>query len=88
MKLRDGFILHETSGEHIAVATGKALDYLNGMIRGNETTAFILSLLTSHTERDVILDAMCSRYDAPRERIASDLDGVIAKLRAANLLDE
>ena len=45
MRLKEGFILHEVGEEHMAVATGEAAKAFNGIIRNNETAAYIFELL-------------------------------------------
>lgn len=88
MKLKDGFLVHDVGGEHMAVATGKASHSFNGLIRNNETADFIYRQLLTDTTEEAIVDAMAERYDAPREQIAADVAELIAQLREADFLDE
>ncbi|MGN0600691.1 MAG: PqqD family protein [Oscillospiraceae bacterium] len=85
MKLKDNFITHETDGEQIMVAAGGSFA---GMVRSNATAAFIVDCLKNETSKDSIVDAMCAKYDAPREVITKDVDGVLAKLRSIGALNE
>jgi len=86
MKLKEGFITQETDGEQIMIAVGRAA--FAGLVRSNKTAAFIVDSLKSETTREAIVDAMASVYDAPRERIARDVDAILAKLRSIGALDE
>lgn len=88
MKLKDGFFVHKVGEEYMAVATGEANRYFNGLIRNNETADFIYRQLLEETTEEAIVDAMVERYDAPREQIAADVAELIAQLREANFLDE
>ena len=88
MKLKDGFILQDVGGEHMAVASGPAGEVLNGLVRNNGTADFIFRALMQETTEEAVVDAMTERYDAPRERIAADVARLVAQFREAGLLDE
>ncbi len=88
MKLKNGFIVHVTDGEHIAVATGEAEKVFNGMIHNNETADFIFRQLMSDTTEDNIVEAMAKEYAAPKKVIARDVHKMIERLRAEGFLDE
>ena len=86
MKLKETFVVQEFDGEQIMVAVGGSA--FAGFVRSNETAAFIVNCLKEETRRDAIVDAMCEKYDAPRETIAEGVDDVIAQLRSIGALDE
>ncbi len=86
MKLKEGFITRETDGEQIMIAVGSVK--FAGLVRSNETAAFIVDSLKSETTKEAIVDAMSQRYDAPRDRIARDVDSILNKLRSIGALDE
>lgn len=88
MKLKQGFILHDTGGEHMVVATGEAGKNFNGLIRNNETANFIYRQLLSDTTEEKIVDAMLEKYDAPKEVIAADVHRIILQIREAGLLED
>lgn len=88
MKLKDGFLLHQTGEETLVVASGPAASVFNGLIRNNETAGFIFAQLQQPTTEEAIVDAMAARYDAPREQIAADVHRLVERLRAEGFLDE
>ena len=45
MKIKSGFVLEKVGGDYLAVAVGELADYFNGMVRLNETGAFLWNLL-------------------------------------------
>ena len=65
MKLKEGFITHETDGEQIMVATGNV--NFAGLVRSNKTAAFIVDSLKEDTTKTAIVEAMAEKYDAPEE---------------------
>ena len=86
MKLKQGFITHNTGNESILVPTGSA--EFAGLVRGNKTLGAILDLLKQETDEASVIAAMCARFDAPEERIAADVRAVLSALRKVEALDE
>lgn len=88
MKLRDGFITYTADGEQIMVAAGPAAEVFHGMVRSNKTAAFIIDCLKDGIEQDLLVDKLCDKYDAPRQRIAEDVQRIVKALKQIGALDE
>lgn len=86
MKLKEGFITRQMDGEQIMVAAGGTR--FAGLVRSNKTAAVIVDCLKSDTTKEAIVDAMTKKYDAPRDVIKKDVEGILAKLRSIGALDE
>ena len=86
MKLRDTFVTQDVDGTQFMVAVGESS--FTGIVRSNKTAAFIVDCLKEETTKEQIVDAMCRKYDAPRERIEADVEGILNKLRGIGALDE
>lgn len=86
MKLKNGFITHETGTEHITVTAGDA-DF-NGLIRSNHTAGYIVECLKNDVTKEEIVDRMLEKYDAPRDRISADVDRILALLREIGAIDD
>lgn len=86
MKLKDGFITHETDGKQIMVEAGGT--GFSGLVRSNRTAAFIIDCLKEETTPESIADQMEELYDAPREVIEQDIRRVLESLREIGALDE
>lgn len=85
MKLKDTFITHMSNGEQILVdASGK----FSGLIRNNESAAFIVDCLKQETTVEEIADKMYEEYDAPREVLEKAVNDVVSSLRKAGAVDE
>ena len=85
MKLIDTFITHMSNGEQILVdASGK----FSGLIRNNESAAFIVDCLKQETTVEEIADKMYEEYDAPREVLEKAVNDVVSSLRKAGAVDE
>lgn len=86
MKIKDGFIIHETNGEQIMVAAGNIK--FAGLVRNNESAAFIVDCLKVDTTLGEILNKMSEKYDAPREVMKRDIEKILNKLKSIGALDE
>ena len=85
MKLKDTFITHMSNGEQILVdASGK----FSGLIRNNETAAFIVECLKKETTVEEIVNQMYEEYDASKEVILKAVNDVVLQLRKAGAIDE
>lgn len=86
MRLKEGFITHETEGEQILVAAGNVK--FAGLVRSNRTAAFIVDSLKNDTTKAAIVEEMAKRYDAPRDVLERDVETILEKLRGIGALDE
>lgn len=86
MKLKDGFITHETDDEQIMVSTGSVR--FSGLVRSNKTAALIVDCLKSETSESKIVEKMLEKYDAPKEIICEDVKKILDVLRSIGALDE
>jgi len=86
MRLKDEFITQDLGDEQVMVAEGG--DAFNGIVRSNETAAFIVDMLSEDVSEKDIVDAMCAKYDAPRSMIEEDVRSILDILRSINALEE
>ncbi len=87
MKLKNGFITHNVGKTQMMVATGAASTAFHGLVRSNETAAFIVNCLKQETTEQKIVEAMLKEYDAPAEVIARDVHSVVEKLQGIGALE-
>ena len=85
MKLKQDFVTQEIDGTQYLIPVGG--EAFSGVVRGNETVAFLVELLKQETTQEALVDAMAAEYDAPREVLASDVARVLAVLREVGALD-
>lgn len=79
MKAKKGFILRRMNDEYMIVAIGAASEQFNGMIRVNETGAFLWNEIKAGITEDDLAAKMCERFE--------DLDMETAKADLAEFLD-
>lgn len=86
MRLKCDFEVMDINDEKIAVPVGDHASEFHGVIKLNDTGAFILGLLKQETSEDDIVKAMMSRYDACKEEIEKDTKQCIAEFAKVGLI--
>ena len=86
MKLKPDFISQDVDDVRFLVPVGA--ESFRGIVKSNKTAAFIVDLLAEETTEEAIVDAMCEKYDAPREQISRDVQGFLDSLRSIGALEE
>ena len=86
MKLSDKFITHMSNNKQVLVSTDR--NVFSGLVRSNETAAYIVNLLKEETTREEVVNKMMSDYEASREDIERNVDKVLNVLRSVGALDE
>ena len=86
MKIKDGFVLQEIAGTHIAVAVGKRVKEFNGLIKLNDACFFLWKILEKGATEEQLTDALVKEYGIDKERAEKDVKAFTEKLKAKNLL--
>ena len=86
MKLKPEFISHTIDDTQYLVGVGSSA--FHGIVRSNETAAFIIDCLKNDTTAEKIADALFEQYDAPKDVLAADVEKVLNALRGIDALDE
>lgn len=85
MKLKDGFVTHETEKEQIMVGAGTGF---SGLVKSNKTAAFIIDCLKAEVTEEEIVAKMLEKYNAEKNQVAADVKMVLDNLRKIGALDE
>jgi len=86
LKLKFDIEIMEMDDKSVAVPVGDGAENFHGILKVNESAAFILNLLKEDTTEEAIVDAILNNYAGERETVASYVKNYIAKLRDADLL--
>ena len=84
IKIKEGFLLRKVAGDHVVVP-GKVF---HGMIRLNDTGAFLWEQCRKETTKEQVLQAMAEKYEVDESVAADDLDRFLQQLRNAEILEE
>ncbi len=88
MKLKKGIVIGNIDGQDFAIATGKLANEFQGLINNNPTASYIYNLLQEDQTEQSIVDAMCAKYDAPREEIEKDVHEFLAHIDSFGILEK
>ena len=88
MKLKDGFLTHSIGEETVLVPVGAAASELHGLVRLNETAAFIVQCLAKDCTEEEITERMLAEYAADKEVLARDVRKVLDQLRSFGAIEE
>lgn len=82
MQINQDFTIQKVGGSYVAVAVGETSKSFHGMIRLNETGAFLWKKMA---ERDVteeeLVDALLEEYEIDRETATEDVHKMVEALR-------
>ena len=80
MKLKQGYITHMYRDQQLMVAVGPAAKDFHGLVRSNETAAFIVDRLKTETTEDEIVTALTSEYEVDELQARRDVRRIIEQL--------
>lgn len=86
MKLKHDFIIQDIEETQFLVPVGA--ESFQGIVRSNQTAAFIVDCLREETTEEAIVNAMLDRYAVDRETVTADVKEILEKLRGINALKE
>ena len=87
MRLNPRFLTHETKGEHYIISTSDTK--FKGIVKNNETAAFIVECLKTDTTERAIADKLLAEYEgADRPTVERDMANIIGKLRSIEAIVE
>ena len=88
MKLKKTFITQDYRGEQPMVQVGWKPGQFCGLVRSNETAAFIVNCLKRETTEAELVDALTETYDVDASRAAEGVRAILEKLRGIGALEE
>lgn len=88
MKLKKGFCTQTISDGQVMVPTADAETDFRGIVRSNETAAFVIDKLKNEITENEILDELKQEYEGDEEIMKKDLSCVLEKLRGIGAIEE
>ncbi|MGN1053291.1 MAG: PqqD family protein [Candidatus Scatosoma sp.] len=80
MKIKEGFIIREVGGEHIVVPIGEAGKNFHGMVKLNESGAFLWRFFCAEHTQEEAVKALTEEYDVDEETAKKDVAAFAATL--------
>ena len=87
MKLKQGMFTQEYQGRQLLLASGAAAADFCGIVRSNETAAFIVDCLKTETTEEAIVTALLETYNVTPELAARDARRIVEKLNSIGVLE-
>lgn len=87
MKLKEGLMLRYVDGKPIVVPLGEISVTFNGMIRLNDSGAFLWERLSQGADRDALVAALMEAYIVSREEAQADVEAFLEPLLRAGFLE-
>jgi hypothetical protein len=87
MKLKKGFITHTIQGTQVMVAAGSAASTFSGLVRSNETAAFIVDCLKSETTKDDIVKKLTDTYEVDSTTAQNDVGTILSQLEQIGAIE-
>lgn len=78
MRIKKDFTIQQVGNSYIAVAVGETSRTFHGMVRLNETGAFIWKKMSeSDVTEEELVDALLAEYEVDRETAARDVSRLV-----------
>ena len=88
MRISDNYVLQRIADDYIAVPVGSAADNLRGVIKLNETGAYLWNLLSEKEQTtEKLMDALIAEYGINKETARIDVEKVINRLREIGCIE-
>ena len=81
MKIKEGFILRQIAGEDIVVPIGNNIADFNGVIRLNESAAFLWRELQSEISKEELINSLIKEYEIDENLATNDVEGFLDILK-------
>lgn len=87
MRIKKDFTIQKVGGSWIAVAVGETSKTFHGMVRLNETGAFLWKKMTeADWTVDELVDALLAEYEVDRETATRDVENLVNQFRESGIL--
>lgn len=80
MKIKQGFVVRKVAGESIAVPVGARGKEFHGMIKLNESAAFLWNFFLKEHDENEAVKALCAEYETDEETAKRDVQAFLRTL--------
>lgn len=88
MKLKDGVIFTNVADETIVVTVGEAANAFRGMVKLNETGAFIAKKMLQDTSKEELVAMLRQEYEVDEDMAMEAVESIIEKFQSVGLINE
>ena len=87
MKLKEGFIFRKIAGDNVVVPIGQQIKEFNGLIKLNESGAFLWNILKEGSSKEELVDKLLEEYEIDRDFAENDVEKFINILKERDMLE-
>ena len=87
MKIKQGFVLRKVAENYIVVPVGEMAKKFNGVIKLNESSAFMWQKLVDGIELNDLIKAVTDEYEVDTARAEQDVKAFTDALKNANVAE-
>lgn len=88
MRIKEDLMLRNIQGEWVVIPMGERLLEFNGIMKLNESGAFIWEQMKEGKPKEMIKKRMLEEYEVDEKTLDLKLDEFIDTLKEANILEE
>ncbi len=88
MKLKPGFVSYTVGGENVVVAAGEMADSFHGMIRLNDTGAFLWQQMQTEFTKGSLVTALLDNYEVTEGQAEKAAEDFIQVLCDAGVIEQ
>ncbi len=86
MQINKDFTIQKVGASYVAVPVGETSKTFHGMVRLNETGAFLWEKMKKDCSEADLVEALLAEYEVSRETAERDVHRVVELLRENNIL--
>ena len=81
MQIKKDFTIQKVGNSYVAVAVGESSKSFHGMIRLNETGAFLWNMMAEkNCTEDDLVEGILAEYEVDRETVVADVRRIVSNL--------
>ncbi len=88
MKIKEGFLVREVSGQTVIIPDGEKNVDFKGMIKLNESAKLIWEALAKGKDEEAVADELAEKYGLSKEKALSDVQSFTDRMRKEGFLEE
>jgi hypothetical protein len=88
MKLKNGFVLRDLGGQSVVVAVGEATKSFNGIIKLNESSAFLWKQMKDDFSKEQLVSALLAEYDVEEDVASQNVDYFVDTLKNNGVIED
>ena len=88
MRLKYNFVVNQVGDDFVAIPAGAQVIDFTGILKLNETAAFIVEALNNDLSRDDLVKTVAQKFSCALEDAQENVDYILGGLREAELIIE